>query len=110
MAISTAQLSVNTSAVALNTASDDWTHLRVAVPAGGQENVHVGGSGGTASTGCVIPPRPVLDVTSPPGDVLDAIKGEGGAQVDSVRRVSWPSVALNDPYVTTPQLKTTLEL
>lgn len=44
MAISNAQLSVNTSAVALNTASDDWTHLRVAVPTGGQENVK--GAGG----------------------------------------------------------------
>lgn len=88
MAISTAQLSVDTSAVALNTASDDWTHLRVAVPAGGQENVHVGGSGVTTSNGCVVPAGTVLDVTLPPGDVLYAIKGAGGAQVVSVLRVS----------------------
>lgn len=85
MAISSAKVTVTTTAAALNTASDDWTRIRVANPTGGS-SVYLGNSGVTTSNGGLLAGGTFIDLTIAPGDVLYAVSG--GSQDVHVLRVS----------------------
>lgn len=82
MAISHANIVTSTTPVALNTASSNWTTIRVTAKT---TALSVGGSGVAATTGSVIAIDASAEFTLPPGDVLYGVStGAGAAQVTRI--------------------------
>lgn len=69
MALSNAQVSVGTTATALNTASSSWAFLTISVPSGGQ-TVFLGDSAVTTTNGLGVAAGATVNVRIAPGDVL----------------------------------------